>query len=63
MTKSDFFEDHDKMELAISNADKTASRMPEHIARVDYQEMLNYRAMTEAESYESYIAEEARELN
>jgi hypothetical protein len=61
--KSDFFKDHDKLENDLYHAGITAYRMPEHIARVDYQEMVNYRSMTEAEAYESYLAEEALKLN
>ena len=69
--KSDFFADNDKLEIALRTATLLnfndawieSSRMPMFIAQVDYQEMLNYRAMNESEAIDSYLAEEARKLN
>ena len=71
LTKSDFYADLDDQErklcvaerLTIEEAIIDAYRMPLFMAELDAQEMLNYRAMTPGEAFDSWKAEEARKEN
>lgn len=64
--KSDFYADNDNPEIALFTSERLtmheamidAFRMPLFLAQIDAQEMLNYRAMTPGEAFESWEAEE-----
>ena len=71
ITKADFHADHDEQEKNLCGAERLtmheamidAGRMPLFLAELDAQEMLNYRAMTPGEAFDSWKAEEARKEN